>query len=574
MLRNYRYAAKLYQLDDASMATNFAVALKEPAKDFFLSTVKDGMSFDDISTFMLAEYNSNSRQIQVRRMLGDVSWRQFTTDLHAALTLRREREPAPADATFYSGPDIEEAAQIFMTRYGRDPRATRKFNPRNQRPAYNSQRDAHRDREPLSFEEARKRGLCKRCHQDWTPGHRCDGKGIRDHVKSRMRRGDHITHVVAELVQALESHPDEDPHNGEEATSTHLIDQDIDEFEAALGEEPNDDAKDSAFATHLLSSAFSASVVDSPSVHKKKALNRVFSASRTYQLPKLRSSPNRFRFANETFRSIGSTTLYLDTPAGVGTVAVEIDVVAADIPPLLGLDVIDRESLTPDVAFNVLAKRRRKTTADGTPIYIEEWSIPMWRAASRHSYVALSISHPTYFTRTQLQKLHRQFFHPSAEKLYNLLRRTRPENTTPATRKMLEDITARCDPCQRIRRGPTRFRVSLGVLHMVDDETKFSAAAILHRTNAGYIWDTFLKCWAAVYTGLPNRILVDQGTQLGKSQEFINIVGLHNVEFEGTGIEAHSSLGIGERYHQPLRNTYRKLQRWSRRNRPVAPSLR
>jgi len=62
------------------MATNFAVALKEPAKDFFLSTVQDGMSFEHISTFMLAEYNSNSRQIQVRRMLDTMRIGTFKTE--------------------------------------------------------------------------------------------------------------------------------------------------------------------------------------------------------------------------------------------------------------------------------------------------------------------------------------------------------------------------------------------------------------------------------------------------------------------------------------------------------------
>jgi len=79
-LRNYRYASKLYQMDDVSMATNFAVALREPAKDFFLSTVQDGMSFEDISAFMLAEYNSNSRQIQVRRMLDTMRIGTFKTE--------------------------------------------------------------------------------------------------------------------------------------------------------------------------------------------------------------------------------------------------------------------------------------------------------------------------------------------------------------------------------------------------------------------------------------------------------------------------------------------------------------
>ena len=40
---------------------------------------------------------------------------------------------------------------------------------------------------------------------------------------------------------------------------------------------------------------------------------------------------------------------------------------------------------------------------------------------------------------------------------------------------------------------------------------------------------------------------------------FASIVANVNVELETTGKEANSSLGIGERCHQPLRNTYRKL---------------
>ena len=74
----------------------------------------------------------------------------------------------------------------------------------------------------------------------------------------------------------------------------------------------------------------------------------------------------------------------------------------------------------------------------------------------------MAVQIPICFTSNQLHKLHRQFLHPSAEKLYNLLRRYRPEDTTPETKKTLKDITRRCDPCQRIRRGPTRFKESLG----------------------------------------------------------------------------------------------------------------
>ena len=183
-----------------------------------------------------------------------------------------------------------------------------------------------------------------------------------------------------------------------------------------------------------------------------------------------------------------------------------------------------------------------------------------------------------YFTRAQLWKLHRQFFHPSAQKLFNLLRRTRPEEATPETLNTLRNLSKRCDPCQRIQNAPTRFRVSFGaetvrfnerilldvmyidgkpVLHIVDEGTHFSAAQFLPDVSTKTIWKAILQCWATIYTGLLNRMLVDQGSAFGPL--FINIGVVSNVGVDRTGIEAYSSLGLGERYHQPLRQTDRKI---------------
>lgn len=55
------------------------------------------------------------------------------------------------------------------------------------------------------------------------------------------------------------------------------------------------------------------------------------------------------------------------------------------------------------------------------------------------------------------------------------------------------------------------------------------------------------------------RIIVDQGNAFGKSEIFASIVRASNIELDTTGTESHNIVGIGERYHQPLRNTYRKL---------------
>eukprot|EP00171_Calliarthron_tuberculosum_P023357 IDg23357t1 len=59
---------------------------------------------------------------------------------------------------------------------------------------------------------------------------------------------------------------------------------------------------------------------------------------------------------------------------------------------------------------------------------------------------------------------------------------------------------------------------------------------------------------------MPNRTLVDERSAFGKSEAFVSVASLSNVQVESTGIESHNSHSICERYHQPLRNTFRKLR--------------
>lgn len=60
-----------------------------------------------------------------------------------------------------------------------------------------------------------------------------------------------------------------------------------------------------------------------------------------------------------------------------------------------------------------------------------------------------------------------------------------------------------------------------------------------------------------IYTGLPNRLLAHQGIYFGNA--FATIGASSNVDLQRTGIKARSSLGLNERYHQPLTNTYPKI---------------
>lgn len=63
---------------------------------------------------------------------------------------------------------------------------------------------------------------------------------------------------------------------------------------------------------------------------------------------------NRFCFADNIFESICQVTLQLGKPYRTRPVFVNLDVVNAEIPVLLGMDIFERESLSPDTVGNRL----------------------------------------------------------------------------------------------------------------------------------------------------------------------------------------------------------------------------
>jgi hypothetical protein len=65
------------------------------------------------------------------------------------------------------------------------------------------------------------------------------------------------------------------------------------------------------------------------------------------------------------------------------------------------------------------------------------------------------------FTKSELQRLHLHFYHPSVRKQYNLIRRAKQHEATSDTREFLEEITEDCKTCQHISKRPYHFRVSM-----------------------------------------------------------------------------------------------------------------
>ena len=209
-----------------------------------------------------------------------------------------------------------------------------------------------------------------------------------------------------------------------------------------------------------------------------------------------------------------------------------LDIVPVNVPALLGLDVLDSKQLCADNVINRVVRVKVLPRSCDSMEYQDIWSVPIiWRDG--HLYASMCFAVSTFYKTVQLRKLHRSFFHPSAEKLYNLLERAGLEAVTSETLERLKGIVVSYEPCQRIRNAPLRFRVTIGhenvrfnarafvdimylvgkpVLHIIDEATRFSAARFLTKMSTDALWEAIVKCWSSVYTGSPYNVMVDEGS--------------------------------------------------------------
>jgi hypothetical protein len=237
----------------------------------------------------------------------------------------------------------------------------------------------------------------------------------------------------------------------------------------------------------------------------------------------LRSSSRTFIFGARIYKSLGALTILAPTPSGI--LRLQLDVVPPDVPALLGLDVMDSHNLQ----FLSVSNELECVT--------EDWKMPVVRQLG-HGYLIWTPLSNVCYTRTQLERLHRQLYHPSVGKLLNLLRRADPNKVSPETRCTLKEISASCHPCQKYSSKPISFQfrtpgdiifnqtlsLDLGWLdsrpvpHVVDQGTKFSAACVL--LGKMLPLSGRHSCVAGPTSTRPSRVLNDGPRQCIRVQGF------------------------------------------------------
>ena len=153
-----------------------------------------------------------------------------------------------------------------------------------------------------------------------------------------------------------------------------------------------------------------------------------------------------FHFGKGSESSHGILHIRIPTPND-SYLSCNVDVVNADIPFLLGLDIMSREGLLIDLSNDVVKHPTSR------------WISSLTRM---RNHIFLSWNAQTIlYTRQELHKLHLHFFHPSARKLFNLVKRAHPTKATAQTRRLLEEISKSCSTCTEFSTRGLRFKVSM-----------------------------------------------------------------------------------------------------------------
>lgn len=175
----------------------------------------------------------------------------------------------------------------------------------------------------------------------------------------------------------------------------------------------------------------------------------------------------------------------------------------------------------------------------------------------------------------KITKLHKQFAHPSADRLKTLIRNAGMENA--GIERIVNSVSEACDICKRFRKAPPRPAVGfpmatefnetvamdikyiLGqpVLHMIDHVSRYSSGCRVSNKKPQTIVNTILTHWIRIF-GSPVQFLTDNGGEF-VNQELIELCEKFNIILKTTAAESPWSNGLCERHNAVIGNMVEKI---------------
>ena len=176
-----------------------------------------------------------------------------------------------------------------------------------------------------------------------------------------------------------------------------------------------------------------------------------------------------------------------------------------------------------------------------------------------------------------IKKLHRQFGHPSAKSLKEILNNA--DAIDKECTQIIENINRNCEVCQRFKKTPARPVVSLSLakqfndvvamdlkkfkdeiyfIHFSDMHTRFHKSKVIRRKTPKNIIDSIATEWIATGFGPPKKFLVDNGGEFD-NEEYREMSEQFNVEICTTAAYSPWSNGICERNHYIVDTCVQKM---------------
>ena len=180
--------------------------------------------------------------------------------------------------------------------------------------------------------------------------------------------------------------------------------------------------------------------------------------------------------------------------------------------------------------------------------------------------------------KKKVLKLHKQFAHPPASKLSELVRNAGTGD--PNVHKLIDEVSENCEICHRFKRRPPRPAVgfplasqfnetvaldlkSIGsniiMLHMIDHLTRFSSACIIPNKRKETIVKALFEHWIRIF-GCPVKFLSDNGGEF-INKDVIDMAEKCNITLQTTAAESGWSNGLCEKHNGILGNMVNKIMR-------------
>ena len=286
-------------------------------------------------------------------------------------------------------------------------------------------------------------------------------------------------------------------------------------------------------------------------------------------------SEKLFRFGGgEILKSLFA----IEIPAVIAgnNVTVKTDVVSSDIPLLLSLDAMKKAQLKLDLVNDCAEVFGKRVSLDHTSS--GHYCLPIGKQQIEVGEVfavdLLSLDDKTL--RSELLKLHRQFAHPTVEKLMMLLKDAKVWDDRFLT--FLQEISVRCELCKVHSKTPSRPVVCLPlahdfndkvamdlkkwnskwILHLIDMWSRLTVSVFIERKRPTDVIDKIMLNWVGAGFGIMKAVLTDNGGEFC-SEEMREVTSILNVEKLTTAAESPFQNGLCERVHSVTDSMLLKL---------------